>query len=39
MAGLVNKETNKSVSKYIEAIESPSKKADSKVLLLSLIHI
>ena len=33
MAGLVNKETNKSVSKFIEQIPSESKKADSKILL------
>lgn len=33
MAGLVNKETNKSVSAFIENIKSPSKKEDSKILL------
>lgn len=33
MAGLVNKETNKSVSKFISSIESESKREDSKILL------
>lgn len=33
MAGLVNKMTNKSVSKFIDSIESSLKKADSKKLL------
>ena len=33
MAGLVNKETNKSVTKYIDSIENESKKEDAKMLL------
>lgn len=33
MAGLVNKETNKSVTKFIESIEHPTKREDSKKLL------
>lgn len=33
MAGLVNKETNKSVNKFIKAIENESKRKDSLVLL------
>ena len=33
MAGLVNKETDKNVSEFIEAIPNISKKEDSKVLL------
>ena len=33
MAGLVNKETNKSVSDFIESIENESKREDSKTLL------
>ncbi len=33
MAGLVNKETNKSVAKFIERIDNESKRKDSKKLL------
>ena len=33
MAGLVTKQTNKSVSKFIEGIESPTKKEDAKQLI------
>lgn len=33
MAGLLNKETNKSVANFIENIENSSKKEDSKILL------
>lgn len=33
MAGLVNKETNKSVAKYISSIENDSKRNDSQMLL------
>ena len=33
MAGLVNKETDKNVSEFIESIPNGSKKEDSKVLL------
>jgi len=33
MAGLVTKETNKSVAEFIENIENPSKREDSKTLL------
>ena len=33
MAGLVNRETNKSVSKFIDSIDNESKRKDSKKLL------
>ncbi|WP_299547114.1 DUF1801 domain-containing protein [Seonamhaeicola sp.] len=33
MAGLVNKETNKSVTEYIDSIENASKKEDARTLL------
>jgi len=33
MAGLATKETDKSVSEFINQIENPKKKADSKILL------
>ncbi len=33
MAGLVNKETNKSVSAFVDSVDSASKREDSKVLL------
>lgn len=39
MAGLVNKETNKSVSEFIESIESLSKREDSKILLSTIQEI
>ncbi len=33
MAGLATQQTNKSVSAFIESIDSPTKKADSKILV------
>lgn len=39
MSGLATKETNKSVSAFIETIESDSKKNDSKKLLAIMEHI
>ena len=39
MAELVNKETNKSVNKYISSIESDSKRKDSLVLLQLKLEI
>ena len=33
MAGLVNKENNNSIEEFIDSIESPSKREDSKLLL------
>jgi hypothetical protein len=39
MAELVNKETNKSVNKYISSIESDSKRKDSLVLLKMIQEI
>ena len=37
MAGLATKPTNKSVSKFIEGIDSPTKKEDAKQLI-SIMH-
>lgn len=39
MSGLVNKETHKSVEKYIEGIKSKSKKEDAKILLAVMQEI
>ena len=39
MAGLATKETNKSVAKFIESIESTSKREDSKILLALMEEI
>ena len=33
MAGLITKETNRSVQRFIEGVDSPSKRADSQVIL------
>ena len=39
MSGLATKETNKSVSRYIESIENKSKKQDAKTLVSTMQEI
>ena len=39
MAGLVTRETDKSVSAFIESIENPRKKADAETLLALLTEV